>query len=110
MLWSMVILELVLTKNQEALLNGTLHTNSIERQKDFINSKKQITVEYSLTPDKIEIIITDEGNGFDHKKVLARTIDEEFNGTLSNGRGIALSKKFLDSDCIQRKGKLCSHN
>ncbi len=91
-------------EKSEALLNGTYIQILIERQKDFINSKKQITVEYSLTPDKIEIIITDEGNGFDHKKVLARTIDEEFNGTLSNGRGIALSKKFLDSIVYNEKG------
>lgn len=91
-------------EKSEALINGTYIQILIDRQKNSLYSKKQITVVYSLTPEKIEVTITDEGNGFDHKKILERTTDEEFNGTLSNGRGIALSKKFLDSIVYNEKG------
>ncbi len=52
----------------------------------------------------MEVVITDEGDGFDHEKMLARSINDDTNGILSHGRGIAISKIFLDSIVYNQKG------
>ena len=91
-------------EKSESLLNGTYIQILMDRQKSFVNSKKRITVEYSLTPERMEVVITDEGDGFDHEKMLARSINDDTNGILSHGRGIAISKIFLDSIVYNQKG------
>lgn len=83
-------------EKSESLSNGTYIQLLLERQKDPINSKKRITVEYSLTNKEIEVTITDEGLGFDYEKMLARSMQDNGNQILDHGRGIALSKMFLD--------------
>jgi PAS domain S-box-containing protein len=91
-------------EKSEALMNGTYIKILMDRQKDPIYTKKRITVEYSLTPEKLDVIITDEGDGFEHQKILKRSLEDELNELVSNGRGIALSKKFLDSITYNEKG------
>ncbi|HRG76560.1 MAG TPA: ATP-binding protein, partial [Leptospiraceae bacterium] len=61
-------------------------------------------VESSLTPERMEVVITDEGDGFDHEKMLARSMNDDTNGILGHGRGIAMSKIFLDSIVYNEKG------
>ncbi|MBP9163149.1 MAG: ATP-binding protein [Leptospiraceae bacterium] len=91
-------------EKSESLINGTYIQILMDRQKSLINSKKRITVESSLTPEKMEVIITDEGDGFDHEKMLARSMNDDTNGILGHGRGIAMSKIFLDSIVYNEKG------
>lgn len=91
-------------EKSESLINGTYIQILMDRQKSLINSKKRITVESSLTPEKMEVVITDEGDGFDHEKMLARSMNDDTNGILGHGRGIAMSKIFLDSIVYNEKG------
>ncbi|MBP7280814.1 MAG: ATP-binding protein [Leptospiraceae bacterium] len=95
-------------EKSESLLNGTYIQMLIDRQKNPVNASRRITVESSLSPEKIEVTITDEGNGFDHKKMLARSMQETANQILSHGRGIAMSKVFLDSIVYNDKGNSVS--
>lgn len=76
----------------------------IERQKDPTISNRKITLEYSLSKEKFEATITDEGNGFDYQKMLARSMNDNNNQILDHGRGIALAKMYLDKLIYNEKG------
>jgi len=91
-------------EKSESLINGTYIQILMDRQKSLLNSKKRIKVESSLTPERMEVVITDEGDGFDHEKMLARSMNDDTNGILGHGRGIAMSKIFLDSIVYNEKG------
>ncbi len=91
-------------EKSQALANDSYIHILSERQKDPLNINKRITVIYSLTPEKIEVSITDEGNGFDHKKMLARSIDDSNSSSLGHGRGILMSKIFFDHIEYNEKG------
>lgn len=91
-------------EKSESLVNGTYIQIIIDKQKDHANAKKKITVKSELTPQKIEVTITDEGEGFDHKKMMARSMHESENQILSHGRGLAMAKVFLDSITFNEKG------
>lgn len=49
---------------REGLANAVQHGNTY-------NPKKQVTFTYCLQPDRIEVVITDEGLGFDHARQIA---------------------------------------
>lgn len=88
----------------ESLANGTYIKMLIERQKDPTISNRKITLEYSLSKEKFEATITDEGNGFDYQKMLARSMNDNNNQILDHGRGIALAKMYLDKLIYNEKG------
>ena len=85
-------------------MNGTYIELLIKRQRNKTHADKQITVEYSLTPKRIEVKITDEGEGFDHQKMLSRSINQLDDNILGHGRGIALVKNYIDSIVYNEKG------
>lgn len=91
-------------EKSESLMNGTYIELLIKRQRNKTHADKQITVEYSLTPKRIEVKITDEGEGFDHQKMLSRSINQLDDNILGHGRGIALVKNYIDSIVYNEKG------
>src|ERR1043166_6010069 len=54
---------------EEAMVNAIKHGNKL-------NPKKQVHVEFAITPTRAEIIIEDEGRGFDRKTVPDPTLQE----------------------------------
>lgn len=56
--------------------------------------RRRVTFEYTITPEASEFLIADEGEGFDWRKVLVPT-DEE-NLLLEHGRGIMLATALTD--------------
>lgn len=66
------------------------------RQADPRYSSRRVTIYYSLNPRKAAFLIVDEGQGFDHKKVLednAREANRQFH---LHGRGITMAKHAFD--------------
>jgi len=71
---------------EEALMNAIKHGN--QRDPD-----KSVMVEYMLTGEQLEIVIEDEGPGFDPNDVPDPT--EEENLELPSGRGLMLMRTFM---------------
>lgn len=75
-----------------------------QRQKDPRFCDKKVTIEYTLTSEKVVYVIRDDGEGFDHKKMIddaLKTANEEL---LSHGRGIAMTRNAFDEVVYNDRG------
>jgi serine/threonine-protein kinase RsbW len=81
---------------EEAMHNAVKHGN---KQKE----DKNIHVEYSITPKRAEIVIEDEGTGFEPMDVPDPTDDE--NLIKCSGRGILLIKAYMNEVEYSRGGR-----
>lgn len=71
----------------EIVLNAVKHGNHEDRAKN-------VEIQYSVTKDEFHAEVTDEGEGFDPEQVPDPTAEE--NLTKPGGRGIAMTKHFMD--------------
>jgi serine/threonine-protein kinase RsbW len=80
---------------EEAFINAVRHGNKME-------SSKAIKVDYSIGPNKIEICMTDEGEGFDPEVIP----DPRYGDNLYKpaGRGMLLMRAFMDVIEYNKKG------
>jgi PAS domain S-box-containing protein len=67
----------------------------LSRQTDPENSRKKVTVEYSVTDKQAVFTILDEGNGFDYKKITSE-LQDVVTGELEHGRGLLLAGNAFD--------------
>jgi len=81
---------------EEAITNAFRHGNKCD-------PSKQITVKYSVTPQRIEIEIGDEGEGFCPDGMPDPTLPENINRP--HGRGIMLMRAYLDTVEYDENGK-----
>lgn len=72
------------------------------RQHDPEFSSKRINIEYSVNPDNVTYRIQDEGQGFDHWKLLSTGNDSE--EMLSHGRGVIMTRNIFDEVTYNEKG------
>jgi serine/threonine-protein kinase RsbW len=72
---------------EEALINAIKHGNGMD-------PKKQITVEYTITPEKFDVSVADDGSGFRPGDVPDPRDSE--NLSKPSGRGLLLMKEFMD--------------
>ncbi|MHC4748804.1 MAG: ATP-binding protein [Planctomycetota bacterium] len=72
---------------EEAFLNAVKHGNQMD-------PTKKVKIDYSVGLDKVEISITDEGNGFEPESV----VDPRFGKGLyePGGRGLLLMNSYMD--------------
>ena len=84
---------------EEAFINAIKHGNSQ-------NPRKQVTIEYTIMPEKFEISITDEGNGFNPGSVP----DPRCDGNLykNSGRGLLLMRSYMNVVQYNQAGN-CVH-
>jgi serine/threonine-protein kinase RsbW len=80
----------------EALINAIKHGNRLD-------PIKKVHVKATMTPARAEIIIEDEGPGFDRKVVPDPTSDE--NLEKCSGRGILLIESYMDEAKWTRHGR-----
>jgi serine/threonine-protein kinase RsbW len=80
---------------EEAFANAVKHGNKMEQS-------KAVKVDYSIEPDKIEICMTDEGDGFDPEVIP----DPRYGDNLYKpaGRGMLLMRSFMDVLEYNKKG------
>jgi serine/threonine-protein kinase RsbW len=72
---------------EEALINAIKHGNKWDPD-------KEVKVDYSVSPDKVDISMTDEGTGFNPETVPDPRLGE--NLYKSEGRGILLMQSYMD--------------
>ena len=75
-----------------------------KRQKDSRFMNRRVIVQYHLKPGKVSFSILDEGNGFDHKKIVQEGSGEADKNFLSHGRGIFMTKNAFDELRYNEKG------
>ena len=72
---------------EEAITNAFRHGNKCD-------PTKRITVYYDITPERIEIEVRDEGDGFQPDCIPDPTLPENIHRP--HGRGIMLMRSYLD--------------
>ena len=80
---------------EEAFINAVKHGNKME-------TSKAVKVDYSIEPDKFELCMTDEGEGFDPEVIP----DPRYGDNLYKpaGRGMLLMRSFMDVLEYNKKG------
>jgi serine/threonine-protein kinase RsbW len=63
---------------------------------------KKVKIEYSVNPDKIEVSVTDEGNGFNPEDVPDPRSGK--NLYKPDGRGLFLMKSYMDAVQFNEQG------
>jgi serine/threonine-protein kinase RsbW len=72
---------------REAVINAIIHGNKN-------NSKKKVSISYNFDSSKLEVTVSDQGNGFDYSKLPDPTNNE--NLLKPFGRGIFFIRSFMD--------------
>ena len=80
---------------EEALSNAIKHGNGLD-------PSKTVTVEFSVSPDELRIVITDQGRGFNPSTVPDPTTDDHLEQP--NGRGIMLMRAYMDEVAYNPQG------
>jgi anti-sigma regulatory factor (Ser/Thr protein kinase) len=98
----------------EALTNAVIHGNLgisstlkedgnhafaealAQRSADASLARRRVDVQMDYDGQRCRWVITDQGDGFDVDKVLARVLSDDPEVLLASGRGILLMKSFLD--------------
>ena len=75
-----------------------------ERQQDMKYRNKRVQIEYSIDPREVIYQITDEGDGFDHKRILQEETVNVTKKMLGHGRGISMAKNCFDEMNYNDKG------
>lgn len=89
---------------EEALINAVKHGNKQD-------PSKHVRVEATITPQQAEIIIEDEGCGFDRSRVPDPTADE--NLYKLHGRGVMLMEAYMHEvqwSCGGRRVRMVRRN
>ena len=79
---------------RECLVNAVVHGNKY-------NSRKKVRLVVSRTPDRLEILVGDEGEGFDVQQVPDPPAEE--NLLRQSGRGVMMIQAFMDEFHVQRR-------
>jgi len=80
---------------EEALINAVKHGNKMD-------PTREVKIDYSISPDKIEISITDDGVGFNPESVPDPRVGK--NLYRSEGRGLLLMRSYMDSVQFNQQG------
>ncbi|RHX84597.1 7TM diverse intracellular signaling domain-containing protein [Leptospira stimsonii] len=88
----------------EALAQGRYLEFIQERQKEPFYNYRTVKVSYSLNARRIGFLITDEGEGFDYKKILNLDIEKLNETSLTHGRGIVMTRRVFDITKFNEKG------
>ncbi|HDP80554.1 MAG TPA: hypothetical protein ENN21_06910 [Spirochaetes bacterium] len=74
------------------------------RQKDPRFRDRRVAIDYSISSSRAVFRITDEGIGFDHKKMTVSAHKRANEGMLAHGRGIVMALNIFDQVTYNRRG------
>lgn len=86
----------------------TMSENYLEfvarRQNDPRYRDRRVGIEYSINAERAIFKITDDGDGFDHGKMISEAAKIAGDGMLAHGRGIIMALSIFDEVRYNRKG------
>ena len=82
---------------RECMVNAVVHGNRY-------NSRKKVRLVVSRTPERLEILVGDEGQGFDLQQVPDPLAEE--NLLRQSGRGVMMIQAFMDEFQVLRREPL----
>ncbi|WP_246057352.1 7TM diverse intracellular signaling domain-containing protein [Leptospira gomenensis] len=88
----------------EALNEGRYLEFIQKRQMEPFYNLRTVKVSYSLNARRIGFLISDEGEGFDYKKILNLDIQKLNETSLTHGRGIVMTRRVFDIIKFNEKG------
>ncbi len=97
-------LEVSFEEKSRAMIEERYFSFIAERQEDEKCRSRMVTVESSISNERAIFIISDEGKGFDHKKIMDADPAETNEKMLSHGRGISMAKTIFDRIRYNEKG------
>ncbi len=80
---------------EEAFINAVKHGNKMD-------PTKEVKIDYSVSPDKVEISITDGGAGFNPESVPDPRVGK--NLYMVEGRGLLLIRSYMDAIQFNQQG------
>jgi serine/threonine-protein kinase RsbW len=80
---------------EEALINAIKHGNQMDRS-------KKVRIAYQLLPDRFEVVISDDGAGFDPRDVPDPTAFENLERPC--GRGLMLMRHYMTEVTFNARG------
>ncbi|MCG9875623.1 MAG: ATP-binding protein [Leptospiraceae bacterium] len=89
-------LNITFDEKTKAMSDGNYLSFIQQRQEDPRYRDKTVNIEYVLDTKKVAFRITDEGNGFDHKKTMETKLDKLNQENIQHGRGIMMTKDVFD--------------
>jgi serine/threonine-protein kinase RsbW len=84
---------------EEALVNAIKHGNRFDRS-------KKVSISYTVLPERFDILISDEGGGFDPHEVPDPTAIENLERPC--GRGLMLMRYYMNSVSFSANGNTVS--
>ncbi len=96
-------LDITFQEKTDALENENYIELLTARQHDEEIMNKKVTIEYLLKPDRVIYKISDEGKGFDFKKII-HELDKVNENYIAHGRGIKMAANIFDKIVFNRKG------
>lgn len=97
-------LNITFDEKTAATESGTFQNLVNIRQKDPRYKTRKVTIEYVLSKNFVQYIITDEGDGFDYQKIMNKIHTEVQANMLTHGRGINMAGIVFDSIEYNNKG------
>ena len=80
---------------EEAFVNAIEHGNKMD-------PAKEVRIDYTVSREKVEVFVTDQGTGFDPESVPDPRCGE--NLYKPNGRGLLLMKTYMDTVEFNKEG------
>src|SRR5258708_4459170 len=82
---------------RECMVNAVVHGNRY-------NNRKKVHLKISRTPERLEVLIGDEGEHFDLTKLPDPRADE--NPLAQSGRGLLMMQAFMDEFSVRQREPL----
>ena len=97
-------LDISFEEKTQALIEDRYFELIRERQFEPQNIDKKVTIEYSVSKEKVMYIVSDEGQGFNFDNYMDGSADNPNESFLTHGRGIMMTKNAFDEIIYSKKG------
>jgi two-component system, sensor histidine kinase LadS len=97
-------LDIQFSEKTKAMIENTYLQFIKDRQMDPRFSGKKVKIEYFLSKSMTAYRITDEGKGFDHRKVLSMSPDDLNKELITHGRGLIITQEAFDMVTFNESG------
>ncbi|MBN2159320.1 MAG: ATP-binding protein [Spirochaetes bacterium] len=95
-------------EKSESIMEDRYFEFIAERRQDPKCRDRKVTIEYSLDPERVTYVITDQGAGFDHRNVLGNHSRDANRDMDAHGRGVSMARNIFDSIEYNEKGNMVS--